>query len=149
MERGISSWPWFERHVCDVRSLGERVWALSAPLYSGLRARGRLWCVRCRAMALWGWPLTLNIKVAKPGSITHTVYYYAQVPLAACRPGTSSGKLVCIYDLQMWKQVGGTTESLEASVNYYYYYYSWPWSCSNECRLWYYVWNVSVEKQLK
>ena len=34
------------------------------------------------------------------------------------RPGLSCGMLVRIYDPRIWKQVGGTTESLEASVDY-------------------------------
>ena len=40
------------------------------------------------------------------------------------RPGLSCGMLVRIYDPRIWKQVGGTTESLEASVDYLSIYLS-------------------------
>ena len=109
--------------ACATRTASVSARGLRQHRYIAVCERARLWCARCRATALWGRPLTLIYSLAKPGSITRTAYYYAQVPLAARRPGTSGGKLVCIYDLQIWKQVGGTTESFEASVNYYYYYY--------------------------
>ena len=53
--------------VSDARSLSARAWAPSVPLQlqSGLRARAGGCCVRGAAQtALWGRPLTLNIRVA-------------------------------------------------------------------------------------
>jgi hypothetical protein len=51
-------------------------------------------------------------------------YLYAQVPLGGSPTRVVLWHTSRLYDLHIWKQVGGTTESLEASVTYLSIYLS-------------------------